>query len=111
VYEDDRDESGTVGRGGNERGSFPHQPAEPAKEPERLQLDDRHAGECERQGRRWLVLEGNLLAGDRDQLPVPGEIEISRTESSAVALNGARWYAAFSWTPTDGTTLRASRTR
>ena len=85
MHEDDRDEPGPVRRGGDERRSFPHEPGEPAQEPERLQLHDRHAGERERQGRRWLVLEGNLLAGDRDRLRVPGEVHLQRArERSAL---------------------------
>jgi hypothetical protein len=61
----------------------------------------------------------------RDGIPMPSpphhEIAIAewgrafalhvRSESSAVAFNGARWYAALSWIPTDAMTLRASRTR
>ena len=85
VHEDDRDEPRPVRRGGDERRSLLQDPGEPAQEPERLQLHDRHAGDRERQRRRRLVLEGNLLAGDRDRLRVPGEVQLQRArERSAL---------------------------
>ncbi len=75
MHEDDRDEPGTVWGRGDERGPFPQHPAEPAKESERLELDDWQAGEREGQGRRRLVLDRDLLAADRDRLRGPGEVD------------------------------------
>ena len=78
VHEDDGDEPGPVGRGGDERRPLRHDPGESAEVAEHLELHDRHAGERERQRRGRLALERNALAGDRDRVLVPGEVQLQR---------------------------------
>ena len=76
VHEDDGDQPGPVRRDRDER--RPRDPGEPAQEPEELELPDRHVGEGQRERRRGLHLERDQLAGDRDRLRVPGQVELER---------------------------------
>ncbi len=64
-------------------------PGEPAQEPESLELHGRNAGEREGQGRRRIVLEGDLFTADRDRLRVPGQKELELARQRLLLHQGA----------------------
>ena len=89
VHEDDRDEPRPIRRRGHERRPLGQRTGQPAEEAQRLELEDRHARERERQGRSRLALERHALARDRDGALVPRQVELERRRERLPADEGA----------------------
>ena len=89
VHEDDRDEPRPIRRRGHERRPLGQRTGQPAEEAQRLELEDRHARERERQGGRRLALERHALARDRDGALVPRQVELERRRERLPADEGA----------------------